>query len=113
MSEGIFSRNGKVVDEPYARRSSDPQVAPNAVSDRPSPVDTMRARQGGPETWGPLVVPDDSLFLLGDNRARSADSRYRGFFPMTSILGRLRMIYYSWNSETGKVRWERIGEPTR
>jgi signal peptidase I len=67
--------------------------------------------------WGPLVVPADSFMALGDNRDASYDSRYRGFAPLTSIIGTPRVIYFSRNvfeepnggAAPGAVRWTRIG----
>jgi signal peptidase I len=47
------------------------------------------------DDWGPLVVPADSFFSLGDNRRDSYDGRYYGFDPITSIVGRLRYVYLS------------------
>lgn len=44
---------------------------------------------------GELVVPADSYFVMGDNRDRSLDSRYWGFVPRASVLGRPLVIYMS------------------
>ena len=65
------------------------------------------------ENFGPVVVPKDSLFVMGDNRDNSADSRVWGFLNVNSVLGKALMFYFSWdrNAESlfGKVRWSRIG----
>ena len=45
--------------------------------------------------WGPVVVPPDSFFALGDNRDESYDSRFYGFVPTASIIGQPRIIYFS------------------
>lgn len=47
------------------------------------------------DTFGPITVPQESLFMMGDNRDNSADSRYWGFMPMTNILGRASMVWLS------------------
>lgn len=72
------------------------------------------------DNWGPLRVPTDSYFVMGDNRDDSEDSRYWGFVPRDLIKGRPLIIYYSF--EYGKlrplpwltdVRWRRIGNRVR
>ncbi|MBV9670398.1 MAG: signal peptidase I, partial [Acidobacteriales bacterium] len=49
---------------------------------------------------GELIVPENNYFVLGDNRDDSLDSRYWGFVPRESILGRPLFIYFSVDSET-------------
>jgi signal peptidase I len=53
---------------------------------------------------GDLVVPQDSYFVMGDNRDRSLDSRYWGFVPRANVLGRPLVIYMSLN-ETRNAEW--------
>jgi len=66
------------------------------------------------ENFGPVVVPEDSLFVLGDNRDNSEDSRFWGFLNVNAVLGKALVMYFSWdrNAESlfGKVRWSRIGK---
>ncbi|MDD4358125.1 MAG: signal peptidase I [Smithellaceae bacterium] len=65
------------------------------------------------DNYGPVVVPKNSLFVMGDNRDESADSRFWGFVDLKDVEGKALLIYWSWNSEEEnllkKVRWERIG----
>ncbi len=61
------------------------------------------------DNFGPVTVPEGSLFVMGDNRDESYDSRYWGFVPMKDVLGKALLIYWSWNSEDHNVRWKRFG----
>ena len=69
------------------------------------------------DDWGPLVVPKDHLFMLGDNRYESKDSRYWGIVPRGNVRGRPSFVYYSYNANDSDralpfitdIRWSRIG----
>lgn len=66
------------------------------------------------ENYGPVIVPKDSLFVMGDNRDNSEDSRFWGFLPLNDLLGKALVIYFSWDHQTKNpwemVRWSRIGK---
>jgi signal peptidase I len=65
------------------------------------------------DNFGPVAVPVDQVFVMGDNRDRSYDSRFWGFVPLDDVRGKAFVIYWSWDGEDRWVRWERIGDLIR
>jgi signal peptidase I len=69
------------------------------------------------DDWGPIVVPVERLFMMGDSRYNSKDSRYWGFVPRKNVRGRPLFVYYSYNADDSDrplpmftdIRWGRIG----
>ena len=75
--------------------------------------------QGNRDNFGPVVVPKDHYFMMGDNRDNSLDSRYWGFLNKDYIIGKPIVVYFSYSSKDeygdyipnllNRIRWQRIG----
>jgi len=90
--------NGKQVDDPHAHfEGDDPQAA------------GLPAR----DDYGPRMVPEHHIFVMGDNRDRSYDSRFWGFVDLDEVRGKAFLIYWSWDGADRWVRWERLGSLIR
>ena len=73
-------------------------------------TDSQSLPQDVRDYFGPVVVPPDSLFVMGDNRDQSADSRYWGFVDIKDVEGKALILYWSWDSEDFALRWNRLGK---
>jgi len=65
------------------------------------------------DNFGPFTVPHNTVFVMGDNRDQSFDSRFWGIVQMDEIKGKAFIMYWSWNDNGNlltKVRWNRIGK---
>jgi len=124
MKRGRLYRNGVLQREPYVQRLD--SLSDTADAEMRWQLQYLLPRvdkthyQPSRDVWGPLVVPPDSFFVMGDNRDNSYDSRYWGFVPRNVIRGRPLFVYYSFESEPWRVapfltaiRWGRIGTMPR
>jgi signal peptidase I len=80
--------DGRPLDEPYVHFL---EPASNAQE-----VTSFDVR----ERYGPVTVPPDRYFVMGDNRDNSQDSRYWGFLPRSYVKGQALMIYWSYESDS-------------
>jgi signal peptidase I len=94
--------DGQPIDEPYVHFIFPPDESGSGGSftdpSRPS--------------YGPVTVPADAYFMMGDNRDNSQDSRYWGFMPRSYVKGKALFVYFSFGDRDAglfsSVRWNRI-----
>jgi signal peptidase I len=91
--------NGQALDEPYVHF-----LEPASHSQEITSFDVR-------ERYGPVKVPQDQYFVMGDNRDNSQDSRYWGFLPRSYIKGRALMIY--WSFDNGPDQYTDQSTPAR
>jgi signal peptidase I len=123
MREKGLYLNGAPLSEPYARHVDERGDTEHPAMDwQSNHLIAAPAPEYQPtrDNWGPLVVPHDHYFVLGDNRDNSEDSRYWGFVPRDQVRGRPWLVYYS-QAPVGatrtpwykRVRWGRLGTVVR
>src|SRR5580765_6752460 len=82
--------NGTPLDEPYTH-FLEPASTPSELRE----ITSFDVR----ERYGPVTVPANQYFVMGDNRDNSQDSRYWGFLPRENVKGRALLIYWSYEAE--------------
>ncbi len=85
--------NDKLLKEPYAYHSKPPSLD-----------------SGKRDNMPPLRIPEDSIFVMGDNRENSHDSRFWGALKVSKLRGKAQWIYWSWDSPNSGVRTDRLGD---
>ena len=89
----IVHINGQPLDEPY-KIHSDPYVQSPKEGNHFFSGDFKR------DNYGPVEIPENSYFVMGDNRDDSADSRYFGFLPQTHIVGKPVIVFWSYDDDS-------------
>jgi len=120
MIAGELSRNGRPVQEPYVQHLGTGQPEPPDPEMRRWQLRFFAGKDSAgyhptSRDWGPLVVPRDSFFMLGDNRDGSRDGRFWGFVPRRNIQGSPMIIYFSYDPGHWRplpfltaIRWKRL-----
>jgi len=123
MRNKVLYVNGELLDEPYiqhmdARDDVHPWMS--WQEEFALPDGSNGSYTPTRDNWGPLVIPPDRYFMLGDNRDTSLDSRYWGFLEGWRLEGRAVLVYFSYNKGSFRpfpwlkeVRWNRVGDPVR
>src|SRR5436190_2918681 len=96
--------NGKPLHEPYAH-----YLQPVTGESELHEVTSFDVR----ERYGPVTVPANQYFVMGDNRDNSQDSRYWGFLPRENVKGRALLIYWSYEAEREDYTDEGLGAMVR
>lgn len=96
VHDQVVSVNDDVLTEPYVQHTDPSSMAGNVR-----------------DNLGPVTVPPDSYFVMGDNREESLDSRFLGPIGKEHVLGRAVSIYWAVDFGTKTPRWDRLNLPVR
>lgn len=99
IRDKVIYVNGKKIKDPWGTYA-DQTIIPSFLS----PKDNMP----------PVEIPKNSIFVMGDNRDRSLDSRFWGFVKEDLLVGKALILYFSWDGNSPDflhyLRWERFGK---
>ena len=92
----VISVNDEALTESYAQHTDSSSMAGNVR-----------------DNLGPITVPPDTYFVLGDNREESLDSRFLGPISKEQIMGKAVFIYWSVDPRSKTPRWDRLNQPAQ
>jgi len=120
--------NGKVLDDSYTRHNEKPIIfehnidysCPSSIPENTGAfmratnsflMDYRADRSVYPrDNMCPIKVPEGHVFVMGDNRENSEDSRFWGFVDVRKIRGKALFIYWSWDHDKNRIRFGRFGD---
>ena len=125
VEAGVLHVNGEIYESNFADLDGDHSCIPSWTDPESCPAPHTKRDQasyvGNPrmKSWPwrdsekPYVVPEGHIFMMGDNRFNSMDSRYWGPLDVDLIKGKAMFIYWSWNGDRHLPRLNRIGDLIR
>lgn len=124
MRDKVLWLNGVPQDEPYVKtvhmQDQSPHPDMRWQTEFVAPGVDRTSYLPSRDNWGPIVIPEDRYFMLGDNRDTSLDSRYWGLLERWRLEGRVSFIYYSYNKGSYRplpwlreIRWGRLLDRVR
>ncbi len=127
VREGVLHVNGQIYESNFGDPDGDHSCVPTWSDPEACPAPRAKKSREGFQrglhnhTWpfpgcgypSPYVVPAGHIFMMGDNRNNSADSRFWGPLDTSLIKGRASFIYFSWDAEKHRVRLGRLGDVVR
>lgn len=124
---GVLYVNGEVYESNFGDRDGDHSCVPNWTDPESCPAPRVKKDQAsyvrnprnrdwpweGTNLPDPYVVPAGTIFMMGDNRFNSMDSRYWGPLDTDLIKGKALFIYWSWDGDRHLPRFSRLGDAIR